>query len=346
MRRALQLAAAGLGHTSPNPMVGAVITGPDGEIIGEGWHRRYGGPHAEVEAVRSVKRPELLRQSTMYVTLEPCAHYGKTPPCADMIVNKGIPRVIIGCLDPFAKVDGRGMQRLLDAGIEVVSGVLEQECRELNRIFITAHTHRRPYVILKWAESADGYLGRRGQDGHPEPVAFSSAERRLQVQLLRSRMDAILVGMSTVRADNPRLDVRIIDGRSPLRVVLDDSLPDINPGLHVLSDGRPTLLITRHRRQGLPESVEQVEVNPNSLSEVLRLLYGRNITSLLVEGGPTVLGSFIEAGLYDEVQIEHSVIRLDDAGYGKVTPAIPGATDFAVTPLPGGNRLLTMRADI
>ena len=211
MRRALELARHGELDASPNPMVGAVIVAPDGRIIGEGWHRRHGEGHAEVNAVASVADPSMLRDATMYVTLEPCSHYGKTPPCASLIIEKGIPRVVVGCLDPFEKVSGRGVNMLREAGVEVVTGCMEAECVALNRKFMTAHRLRRPYITLKWAESADGYI-----DGH-----ISTPVTSMLVHKLRATHDAILVGSGTVLADRPRLDTRYFVGRSPLRVILD-----------------------------------------------------------------------------------------------------------------------------
>ena len=207
MRRALELAALGCGYVSPNPMVGAVIVGPDGRVIGEGWHRRYGGWHAEVNAVSSVRPSDehLLEKSTIYVTLEPCSHYGKTPPCAELLVRKRFHRVVLGTIDPFAKVRGRGIAMLRDAGIEVRIGVLEPECRALNAHFFTAHENGRPYITLKWAQSADGYIGLA--DG--SPIRLSTPLTSVLVHRQRSLHDAILVGSGTMLSDHPRLDVRL-----------------------------------------------------------------------------------------------------------------------------------------
>lgn len=216
MRRCLQLAANGLRNARPNPMVGAVIV-CDGRIIGEGYHVRCGEGHAEVNAFASVRAADepLLRRSTIYVSLEPCAHYGKTPPCADLIVSKGVSRVVVGCTDPFARVQGRGIARIRAAGIDVTVGVLERECLELNRRFITFHSKRRPYIILKWAQTADGYI-----DDHFRPLAISTPFTRMLVHKLRAENDAILVGRVTDDREHPRLDVRHWYGPSPLRLVL------------------------------------------------------------------------------------------------------------------------------
>ena len=222
MRRALQLARLGAGHTSPNPMVGAVIVGPGGEIIGEGWHRKCGEAHAEVNAVASVADDSLLKDSTLYVTLEPCSHYGKTPPCADLIIKKGVRRCVVGTVDPFAEVQGRGIRKLRDAGIEVTVGVLEKECQWLNRRFFTFHREHRPYIILKWAQSADGFIDRDFQ-----PTQLSNSMTQMRSHKLRAEEDAILVGHTTYDRDHPQLTVRHWTGPDPKRLVLtrDRALP-------------------------------------------------------------------------------------------------------------------------
>ena len=288
MRRAIELARHGELDASPNPMVGAVITDSRGNIIGEGWHRRCGEGHAEVNAVRSVADPSLLKDSTIYVTLEPCAHYGKTPPCAKLIADMKIPRVVVGCVDPFAKVSGRGIAMLREAGAEVMVGMLEKECRDINPKFFTAHTLRRPYITLKWAESSDGFI-----DGH-----ISTPLTAVAVHKLRATHDAILVGSGTWAADSPRLDTRLFAGKSPLRFIADrsgkaDSLPD---GITILSD-------------------------TSDLQKTLNSLYEeKNITSLLVEGGSRLLQSFLDEGLFDVIRIERSPRFIE----GKVkAPVLP-----------------------
>lgn len=219
MRRCLQLAANGLLTTRPNPMVGAVIVAR-GRIIGEGWHVRCGEGHAEVNALASVAKADewLLPESTIYVSLEPCAHYGKTPPCADLIVSKGVSRVVVGCVDPFARVQGRGIQKIRDAGIAVMVGVLEEECLWLNRRFFTFHQKQRPYITLKWAQTADGFL-----DDHGRAVAISTPFTKMLVHRLRAENDAILVGRVTEEREHPRLDVRHWSGPSPVKMVLSGS---------------------------------------------------------------------------------------------------------------------------
>ena len=227
MWRALQLARLGAGHTSPNPMVGAVIVGPDGTIIGEGWHRRCGEGHAEVNAVASVADAKLLVDSTIYVTLEPCSHYGKTPPCADLIIKKGVRRVVVGCVDPFAEVQGRGIRKIREAGIEVEVGVLEKECMDLNRRFFTFHREQRPYIILKWAQTANGFI-----DDHFKPVQISNDFTKMLSHKLRAEEDAILVGRVTDERDHPQLTVREWWGPNPKRLVIDHAHPLNLESLH------------------------------------------------------------------------------------------------------------------
>ena len=309
MRRALALAANGRAHVSPNPMVGAVIAGPDGRILGEGWHRRYGGPHAEVNAVNAVAEVDrhLLGESTIYVTLEPCSHYGKTPPCALLLVQTGIGRVVVAAGDPNPKVSGRGIAMLREAGIPVATGVLEKEARELNLPFMTAHMLHRPFVTLKWARSADGYMDRRREPGE-QAARISTPLTSQIVHLRRSCHDAIAVGAGTVLADNPRLDVRLLAGRSPRPVVFDRH--GLVPRSHsLLADSRGTILIDKD----VP------------LADTLHSLYADyGITSLLVEGGASLLASFISAGLWDEAYEEVGVRSFGERG---AVPA-PAMTDF------------------
>lgn len=283
MRRALDLAALGRGFVSPNPMVGAVIVSPDGRVIGEGWHRRYGSWHAEVNAVSSVRPSDeyLLERSTIYVTLEPCSHYGKTPPCAELLIRKHFRRVVVGVVDPFVKVSGRGIAMLRDAGIEVHTGVLEAECRALNAHFFTAHENRRPYITLKWAQSADGYIGLT--DGRP--IRLSTPLTSALVHRQRALHDAILVGSGTILSDRPRLDVRLWAGRNPKPLVWDRS--------------------GRLSETDLSCTAEPIEVcRDASVSELVTRLYREGTTSLLVEGGASVLTSFIESEIWDAARVE------------------------------------------
>jgi len=315
MRRALQLARCGAGYVSPNPMVGAVIV-CDCRIVGEGYHRCFGEGHAEVNAVASVVDKSVLTNSTMYVTLEPCSHYGKTPPCAQLIIDMGIPRVVVGCGDPNERVSGRGIAMLRNAGVEVVSGVLADECEALNARFMTAHKSHRPYVTLKWAQSADGYLDCK-RTADDRPVKFSTPLGQQAVHGLRSMYDAILVGSGTALADNPRLDVRMIEGRSPVRVLLDRG-GRVSPDANILSDG--TVYFCSRERDDLPDGVDCEICDADvDLRQVLYALRRRGITSVLVEGGARILSSFIDSGLWDDARIEVSEMMLGDKGAARMS---------------------------
>lgn len=308
MERAISLARNGLGSVSPNPMVGAVLVCDD-RIVGEGWHRRYGSAHAEVNAVDSVVDKQLLRRSTLYVTLEPCSHYGKTPPCAKLIIDSRIPHVVVGSPDPFAAVSGRGIGMLRDAGVEVEVGILERECVAVNPFFMTAHTQRRPWVTLKWAQSADGYIDRvRSVDC--EPARFSTAEAVVLTHRLRSLHDAILVGRNTYIADTPSLTVRDWSGRSPRRYVAD-----------------------RSRRLMLPDGFGRL--SHETVPQMLDTLYAEGVTSLLVEGGATLHQAFIDAGMADLIRVETSPVVL---GSGVKSPVYAGAVPVS-TRYVGDNRI-------
>ena len=302
--RCIQLAQNGLTGASPNPMVGAVIV-CDGRIIGEGYHIRCGEAHAEVNAIRSVKDPSLLSRSTIYVSLEPCSHYGKTPPCADLIIEKQIPRIVIGCQDPFSEVAGKGIQKLRDAGKEVVVGVLETECRYLIRKFITFNTFQRPYITLKWAESADGFMDLSRTGGHP--VLLSTPQTAMLVHKLRSESDAILVGTRTAILDNPTLSVRHWYGKNPVRIALDREL-SIAKEANLLDGKTPTLIFTS-RPMVNSENIEYLspDYGKDLLPQILQELYQRKLQSLLVEGGSKLLQSFLKAGLWDEAIVERAI---------------------------------------
>ncbi len=288
MKRALQLAAYGAGHVSPNPMVGAVIVSDDGRIIGEGWHRKYGGPHAEVNAVASVAESDkhLLPQSTIYVTLEPCSHYGKTPPCALLLRQTGFRRVVTGCGDPNPKVAGRGIAMLREAGIEVTENCLYEECRDINVRFFTAQTLKRPWILLKWAEDEYGRMA--STDGCP--LQISSPVTATMMHAERALCDVIMVGTNTLLSDNPSLTTRLWPGNSPRPVIFDSPRlndRDIRANLKVF-DRQPILL-----DPGLP------------LAENMHLLFDKyGITSIMVEGGRKLIDSFIAANLYDRIRVE------------------------------------------
>lgn len=301
MGRALQLAKQGGGHASPNPMVGAVIV-HNGVIVGEGFHRCYGKGHAEVNAIASVHDESVLAQSTIYVTLEPCSHYGKTPPCAKLLIEKGIKRVVVGCLDPFEKVSGRGVEMLRNAGVDVTVGVMEDECRALNKRFFTAHTSGRPWVLLKWAQSRDGFMA--SEDG---AVKFSTAITQRLMHKERSVVDAIMVGARTVIIDNPSLTTRHWSGNSPLRVVIDGDL-SIPSDSTLLHDGGNTLVYNTIKDE-IKGNVEwkRIDVMPQ---EWLKDLYGRGVTSVMVEGGASILRQFLNAGCWNEIRIEIAPVLL------------------------------------
>lgn len=318
MRRALQLARHGAGHTSPNPMVGAVIVGPDGTIIGEGWHRKCGEGHAEVNAVASVKDASLLKDSTLYVTLEPCSHYGKTPPCARLIIERGIPRVVVGCLDPFVKVAGRGVAMLREAGVEVTVGVMEQQCRTLNRRFMTAHETGRPWVQLKWAQTADGYIA-LPPDAGENPLRMSTPVTMCLMHRQRSLCDSIVVGAATARIDNPSLTTRRWPGRSPLRVVLSRNL-SLGDNLNLLTDGLSTIVYNNVKNEVIG-AVEYVKMDTTSPQSWLEDLYRRGVTSVMVEGGTRVLQEILDSGIWDEARIEVSPRRVEK---GVQAPSIDG----------------------
>jgi diaminohydroxyphosphoribosylaminopyrimidine deaminase/5-amino-6-(5-phosphoribosylamino)uracil reductase len=300
-------------------MVGAVIVGPDGTILGEGWHRQCGEAHAEVNAVASVAAdPGLLKDSTLYVTLEPCSHYGKTPPCANLIIERGIPRVVVGCLDPFVKVAGRGVALLREAGVEVIVGMLEQECRELNRRFMTAHTTGRPWVQLKWAQTADGFIALPPGAGE-NPLHMSTPVTMRLMHRQRALCDAIVVGANTARIDNPSLTTRQWPGRSPLRVILSHhlSIPD---NLNLLIDDLPTIIYNSMKNEAVG-NVEYVKLDTSDSKSWLEDLYRRGVTSVMVEGGTKVLQGLIDAGVWDEARIEVSPRRV---GQGVTAPHIAG----------------------
>lgn len=307
MARCIQLARNGLTRVSPNPMVGAVVV-HNGRIIGEGYHAKCGCAHAEVNAINSVKDESLLKESTIYVSLEPCSHYGKTPPCADLIIQKGIPKVVIGCSDPFSKVAGRGIQKLKDAGVEVKVGVLESKCKNLIKRFVTFNTQHRPYIFLKWAESADGYIDIIRADG--KPVILSNPLTSMLVHKLRTEVDGIMVGTNTAYLDNPSLNVRNWYGKNPTRIVIDKELK-LPEQLNLFDKSVRTLVFTEHKKEMI-SNIEYITLDfkTDIIPQICNALYERNVQSLLVEGGSLLLQSFINAGLWDEIRIEKTGISL------------------------------------
>lgn len=321
MHRCIQLAKNGLGTTYPNPLVGSVIVYND-EIIGEGWHRKAGEPHAEVNAINSVKDPTLLSQSTIYVSLEPCSHYGKTPPCSDLIIEKNIPNIVIGTIDPFAKVSGNGIQKLKDAGREVTVGVLEKECAELNQRFFTFHTKKRPYIILKWAESADGFIAPKHKE-IKQPIWLSNMYSRQLVHKWRSEEQAILVGTQTVLDDNPRLDVRDWKGQNPTRLVLDRQ-GKIGLDCRIYEGQTKTIVFTEEKKLAIDQCIfENVIFGNRLVFEMMEIAYKHNIQSVIIEGGKQTLQSFIDASLWDEARIFKTEVTLNE---GTKSPEIKGKT--------------------
>ncbi|MFT7237066.1 MAG: diaminohydroxyphosphoribosylaminopyrimidine deaminase [Gammaproteobacteria bacterium] len=299
MRRALQLAQLGLGAVSPNPMVGCVIV-KAGKIIGEGNHEKYGEGHAEVKAVRAVKNDSLIEGSTVFVTLEPCAHYGKTPPCAHLLVEHKVRKVVICNLDPNPLVAGKGVEILEKAGIEVVSGVLQEAGREINRRFFTFFEKKRPYVILKWAQTKDGYVARENYDSK----WISNEHSRQLVHKWRAEEDAILVGKNTAQYDNPSLTTRNWVGADPIRVVLDSTL-SLNKDLN-LFDGSVFTLVFNTQWNNEQNNVRHIKLESMSPKWILQALFDLKIQSIIVEGGSTTLQSFIDAHLWDEARIFES----------------------------------------
>lgn len=308
--RCIQLAKNGLCNAAPNPMVGAVIVHND-RIIGEGYHARCGEAHAEVNAIRSIKDESLLKESTIYVSLEPCSHYGKTPPCADLIINKGIPKVVVGCMDPFSLVAGRGIQKMRDAGIEVKVGVLEEECRQLIRRFITFNTQHRPFITLKWAQSTDGFIDLHRTGGHP--YIFSSPLSSMLVHKRRAEHSAILVGRKTALLDNPSLTTRHWYGKNPVRMVIDKDLT-LPHHLSLFDGSKPTIVFTAQEKTSSLPQVEYITLDfqQDILPQIMEVLYQRKLQSLMVEGGSILLQSFIDSGCWDEAYIEQSNDRLMD----------------------------------
>ncbi len=300
MKRALSLAKLGLGKVAPNPMVGCVIVCND-KIIGEGYHKVFGGPHAEVNAIQQVKDQSLLTESTAFVTLEPCAHFGKTPPCAELLIKSGVKKVVIGTRDSNPIVAGKGIEKLQKAGIEVVENIMEKECRELNRRFFTFHEKSRPYVILKWAQTLDGYLDKQRSPDEIGINWISGPETKSLVHKWRSEEQAILVGRNTIMNDNPSLTVRDYSGKNPIRVVIDSQLT-IGNIKNVFSDDAETLVFNRIKNEK-QATIEWIKIQETSTDNILKELFKRGIQSILVEGGSRTLQYFIIDNVWDEARI-------------------------------------------
>jgi len=315
MHRCIFLAQKGKGTTSPNPRVGAVIVYND-RIIGEGYHKAYGEPHAEVNAINSVQDKELLKKSTLYVSLEPCSHFGKTPPCAHLIVEKNIPRVVIGSFDPNPLVAGKGIEYLRAHNVDVIEGICEEECDELNKKFMTFHKAKRPYIILKWAESKDGFIDNAGKSAQ-----ISCDESRVLVHQMRAENDAILVGGRTVIVDDPSLTVRNVSGKNPIRVILTNSI-ELNPDLKILDDQAHALILNpvRNSEKGTNKFIS---VNANDPHAVAQVLYEEKISSVIIEGGAKTLQRFIDSELWDEALILQSPNSLHQGTKAPNIPQLP-----------------------
>ncbi len=297
MKRALELAGNGSGNVSPNPLVGCVIV-HDGRIVGEGWHRKYGEAHAEVNAINSVEDKATLKESTLYVTLEPCAHTGKTPPCADLIGHHGLPKVVIANHDINPLVAGNGIKRLRDAGVTVIDDVLAMQARELNRRFFTYMEKKRPHIILKWAETSDGFIARKNNDSR----WISDEYSRQLVHKWRSEEDAVLVGSGTAWHDNPNLNVRDWSGRNPVRIVIDRYLK-LGPNQNLFNRTQKTICYNLVKNE-THENLLFISLRPeNFLQSVVQDLYRQQIQSVIVEGGAQIMNSFIKSGLWDEARI-------------------------------------------
>ena len=302
IKRCIELAKNGLGTTYPNPMVGSVIV-CDGKIIGEGWHKKSGEPHAEVNAINSVKDKSLLQKATIYVSLEPCSHFGKTPPCCNLIIENKIPNVVIGTVDSNVKVAGNGIKKLREAGIEVKVGFLEKECHELNKRFFTYHEKKRPYIILKWAQSQDGFIA-PSEKLEKKPVWITNPYSRQLVHKWRSEEQAILVGTQTVIDDNPKLNTRDWNGNNPIRVVLDQN-NRIPENSHILDNHVKTIVFSKSRTAIVKEYItfENVDFEQNLAKQIVKSLYEYEIQSLIIEGGNRTLQTFIDANLWDEARV-------------------------------------------
>ena len=303
IKRCIELARNGLGNTYPNPMVGSVIV-HNNTIIGEGWHQKAGEAHAEVNAINSVRNEKLLKNSTIYVSLEPCSHFGKTPPCSDLIIAKGIKNVVIGTMDPFAKVAGRGIKKLMDAGCQVKVGVLEDECLELNKRFFTFHKKQKPFIILKWAQTNNGFIAPAFKDKN-RPVWITNKYSGQLVHKWRSEESSILVGTNTALKDNPSLNIRKWTGNDPTRILIDKDMK--TPADFSLMDGKQKTIVLCKNKPSISEKenliLEEIEFSENLSEEVCRILYKHELQSVIIEGGRMTLQQFIDSGLWDEARI-------------------------------------------
>lgn len=333
MYRCLELAKLAAGNVAPNPMVGAVLVHEE-RTIGEGYHQRFGEAHAEVNCINSVKPEDkhLISKSTLYVSLEPCTHFGKTPPCTDLILKNKIPKVVIGCKDIYKDVDGKGIKKLQDAGVEVITGVLEKECNELNKRFFTFHKKQRPYIILKWAESANGKIGTSplpspsrllpGERGLASRTFISNEYTNRLVHKWRSEEAAILVGKQTALKDDPSLTTRLWPGENPIRCVIDSNL-NLPLGLKLFDQSTPTIVFN-FLKDDKEKNIKRVKLSDGNLSTLLRSMYDLQLQSMIVEGGAILLQSFMDAELWDEARIiTNEQLKIEN---GIAAPQLKNAT--------------------
>ena len=315
IEKCIELARQGIKDVSPNPMVGAIVT-YNGKIIGEGWHKKYGRNHAEINAINNVQDKSLLKKSTLYVNLEPCCHFGNTPPCTDFIIKKNIPNVIIGCIDPNSEVAGKGIKKLQENSVNVISGVLDKKCRDLNKRFFKFKNDKKPYVILKWAKSRDNFIAPINQN---KPFWMTSEQSKKLVHKWRSEEDSILVGTNTVNLDNPSLTVRLSDGKNPIRVIIDRNI-SLDANYKIFNSDSKTIIFNEKKTYNTKTNY-YIKVNFNSLiEEMLKELYKLNIISIIVEGGAYTLSKFIQANIYDEIRVFTTKLNLEN---GIESPNIP-----------------------
>lgn len=302
MQRCLFLALKGKGNVEPNPLVGSVIV-HKGKIIGEGYHKEYGKAHAEVNAINSVKDKSLLEQSIIYVNLEPCSHHGKTPPCSDLIVKHKIPNVVVGTIDTNIEIGGKGIAKLKNSGAKAITGILEDKCRKINSRFFTFHEKKRPYIILKWAESKDGFIDIDRKDNEKKGVWLTNETCRVLVHKWRAEEASILIGKNTALLDNPSLNIRSWYGKDPVRIIIDKdaSLP---ANLKIFDNSIKTICYTNNPNQDMQNIIFQnIDFTSNSIQNILQDLYTRNISSVFVEGGTKTINQFINVNLWDEARI-------------------------------------------
>ena len=325
MKRALELAAQGMGNVAPNPLVGCVIVYED-QIIGEGFHQRYGGAHAEVNAINSVDDKSLLQKSTLYVTLEPCNHQGLTPACTELIISHKIPKVVIATVDPNPQVSGKGIARLSEAGIQVELGLMEEEARWMNCRFITFHEKQRPYIILKWAETQDGFMDILRENGETGSFAISGKEAKTMVHRWRTEEAAILVGSRTVFIDNPQLTARHWEGKDPVRIVIDANLKV--PRTHRIFEDRGRTIVFNRLETRPIFNIEYVQLNfaEEILPHIMDYLRYEKLTSVIVEGGAATLGRFLELGLWDEIRRFKAPMKLEAGLKAPIIDGIPAET--------------------